>query len=110
MGRIPPDIENSVLLREMLERVRQETEERVRQETEERLRREAEERLRREADGSLWQQTAAAVVRAMHGRFKKDVPVDLRERLEKYTQEELFDVIARLGTAISAEEALGTEP
>jgi len=55
------------------------------------------------------QEMADTVVTAMQRRFKNDVPDDLRERLEKYSQEELYEVVVRIVTAASAEEALGPD-
>jgi hypothetical protein len=45
----------------------------------------------------------------MRARFRDNLPVDLRERLERHTQDELDEIVERSATASSAEEAL-TKP
>jgi hypothetical protein len=46
----------------------------------------------------------------MRARFQDELPADLRERLDNYSQNELDEIVERSATAASAEEALRKRP
>jgi hypothetical protein len=80
---IPVNLEESTLVRATIDRVRQE---------------------------SAKKASIDNIVRFMRSRFQNHLPPDLRERLEKHTQEELDEIVERSATAASAEAALELPP
>jgi hypothetical protein len=76
---IPVNLEESTLVRATIDRVRQET---------------------------VKKASIDNIVKFMRSRFRNDVPTDLKERLERHTQEELDEIVERSATAASVEAAL----
>jgi len=52
------------------------------------------------------QVTIDNIVRVLRSRFQDKLPTDLRERLDRYSQDELDEIVERSATSASAEEAL----
>jgi hypothetical protein len=76
---IPVNLEESTLVRATIDRVRQE---------------------------SVKNTSIDNIVRVLRSRFQDKLPTDLRERLDRYSQDELDEIVERSGTSASAEEAL----
>jgi hypothetical protein len=76
---IPVNLEESTLVRATIDRVRQE---------------------------SVKKTSIDNIVRFMRSRFQDKLPTDLRERLDRYSQDELDEIVERSATSASAEEAL----
>jgi hypothetical protein len=76
------NLEESTLVRATIDRVRQETAKKT---------------------------SVDSILRIMRARFQGELPADLRERLEKHTQDELNGILERSATAAFAEEVL-TKP
>jgi hypothetical protein len=79
---IPVNIEDSTLVRPIIERVREET---------------------------LHASSIDSITRVLRSRFDR-LPADLGARLEKFTQEELNQILDHAGTAESIDAALAVEP
>jgi Holliday junction resolvasome RuvABC ATP-dependent DNA helicase subunit len=80
---IPVNLEESTLVRATIDRVRQE---------------------------SVKNTSIDNIVRVLRSRFQDKLPTDLRERLDRYSQDELDEIVERSATAASAEEALTKPP
>ena len=80
---IPVNLEESTLVRATIERVRKE---------------------------SAKKASIDNIIKIMRSRFQDDLPPDLRERLEKYSQDELHRIAARSATTASAEQVLTKPP
>ena len=76
------NLEKSTLVRATIDRVRQETAKKA---------------------------SIDSILRIMRARFQDEFPADLRQRLDRYSQDELGEIVERSATAASAEEAL-TKP
>ena len=76
------NLEESTLVRATIDRVRQETAKKA---------------------------SVDSILRIMRARFQGELPADLRECLERHTQDELNVILERSATAASAEEIL-TKP
>jgi hypothetical protein len=66
--------------------------------------------LRATIDRVRLESVKKTIVRFMRARFRDKLPVDLQERLERLTQEELDEIVERSATVASAEDALTKRP
>jgi hypothetical protein len=84
------DLTEVDIVRELMERVERETAERV--------------------EGTARNTLIDAVVTVMRSRFGTKPPAGLQARLQGHSLEQLHEILARSGTAVSADDALDISP